>query len=1499
MTLDQLVETIKSSQTEAGVLDLSRIPTESEAVTVLLEGLELQQLPVHDARIGRSADGSGVIVSGTIDFAGGAAHLTAKFRPAGDGVACDIRTRLSSPSGWNPGLPFDLKVTGFRFSSAPSEDFSLTVWAQIEHDSDEPIPLTLEMPGAGDQWLFRGESADVPITASRVASLIGAGDAFQRLFPWSFNGVGLSDFSVAFIPNDRVSVISFAIASVDEFDLVPKVKIGKVLARVMVREPLSDTPAFDLYLAGLIQLGSQPILLEAQRQAVHGDGGSWTFRGTLPDVNLKRLLTELAEGLDFPSFTLPDIVPDLEFEEVAVEITPGQGYFRFSARAAGPWDFPVGGAVLTLSEASFELRREIANGEATYPFTIHVGANYDDGLEPWVPGVRVKALDLTLTHKQAGWEASNGLLVDLFDSKDVHLEADYASDERSSALILSATGLDLDVLTYSKLQAALRVHDITLSIGREVEAGSENGDKTHFDFGAAAQLTVGDKLDLSGRLGLYYETDAAAGVEFSIEAHDKPLAISVPEGLFAANVQPSLSFSEAGIKIASEGQGWYLEGNAKMLLESFPKRIQQALPKAPVEGKIRIDARSFRASIEQLVDPLAISLPALPLSNRQLDDLKVNAYNLAVTIDVGGDVTFSLEPALRLPDDINRALFGAKSDGTERAVFKTGAWFRTDLTVGMVDGSPGAAFGILESPVNGFELEERGDRTYWPCDLGPAGLVHLEMPRLKLEPGGFTAGGGFQEDNARPLTLPLTPLKGLLGEHFDGIGAALPDGLPLLKKPKLFDNGQVLLPQLIDYVEEVGKDYLPGGELPVQLKDALHTVAAAAGGLPDRLKEYLEADLPTGLHFDITAQASGSVTVDLSTEGPPIMALLPTPPMLIGVCLSRLRFGPILGGALFLLRLDAEIDFFDPVTIAGSIAASQDGALEGWLPDAARAHSTLKAHDLVMAIVYQTGVPIPIPIFYGELGVDFSGPAGLELKAGISFNPLAENSFGDVFLTLGDLYEFVSDETKRLPTSGAGIELKAEIGETYLQLPRYLGQHTYGAKDEPLLEVDLYETFATLLNGLKFFSLTEFIRGIPLEHRCGAIQIRFGPLELDAAWAATTRDEFQAGLEWSRSEASHANTLVGLPPEERTEFIGLLPPAPDDRPDQGLILFLSGEAEVAKLFKIGGRFGMFTAGRDGFASGLRLYAGFANRLALEVRGTTAFDFTKSAGEGVGGFQGSGRLLINGRAALTGEVTVSDTEIAFRGSADLFPGLGAITLEGESSASLTAAGFHARGNARISLFGASATEHYTVTHEAFTTTVTATLPSNAEMVLTVKATDLDPTKHGAIAVSGHLENFSVALAAAAAREARTLIHNQLVELVAYINKAYERDKKRRRKDRERYLVTWDAMWVVAKTLALATDGKINKTGEWALDEVLKLLPEQVARGVKYIRASRPLIENLNVDFDTQMSTALQGSATLRVSGKYAGRSFGTLAIGGSLGAADLVAKAARDLARAIL
>ncbi len=1482
-------------------LELTGLDVKGKVLEVFKKGLGVDNILLEHVEIGWSADSTGVMLKGILNIEEGITSDTRiKFTPCNGKTAIELTCIFTEPFEWkmeNFPLNLNFQVTEFEFASDENSDLAISVFAQIG-SAENPIPVIFEIPGYGSDWLLQALPVDSPVTISGITSILKLeNNSFAKDFPIDLNDVGLSDLSILYNKVEKkISFISFAFTTTKDFNLFENVNIKCLFAKVTIGHPFeSGDRVFDLYLSGLVAIGDSQVYLEALRQSGSHADSKWIFRGTISKINLSKIIKDIAGTFSIELPSIPSVLPDFKFKEISIEFAPSDGSFSFHAEEDSGWDFPYAG--VKLSKASFTLSRIKDNkGKFSYPFNIHVEAENILNEDFYPKGIKINKLDLDFNHAENTWTAGGTISADLFDLKDQGLTASYTQDENQSILTITKVGANLDLLQFAAIDAKLMIQHFSLSLIRK-KSNNVSITKTIFEFSEGANLIIGDKLDITGNLELGTDT----GIVLKFDAPDKPLTISVPEFLLVEGAkQPSIAFRGASIGIIPESDnknGWRFEGGLSVQFRDFPARIQHILTGNDVKAKMNISKKDgLSVSLNEILSDVSIPLPKIPNKNIQLDPLLVNVKDFTISIDDKG-LSFSIDPVLTLPDGLNGAVFGhsgENNNGPEGEIFVTGEEIKSKIAIGIINDNAIISFDLIDSPLAEFKFDKKG---FLPLDFSAAGLIKIKVPHFESGINGFSASSEFKEDDSRPLQLPLTIVKNLFKTKFPALADAIPDGLPLLKKPKLLSEDKLDVDKLKLYLENTFGNLLPDGKVPDTLIKVLKHIAAAAGGLPDRLKEYLEADPPNDFKFYIKADPTGSLIADIKTHGSqtngsdklssadelnpkkngrPIMVLFPALPNLIGLRLSNFQMGPVFGGSLIMVRINAEIDIFDPAVLAESIAASQSDTLKKWFPNSTKAHTTFQIHDLVTFIIYEaSGIPIPIPIFYEKLGIDINHPTGLILKASVSFNPLTKNDFSTIAGTVSGLYKFITIESEELKPE-EGIQLEAHIGETYIQLPAFLDSRILGVKGNNLASIDFSKIFANFMNGVKFFRLKDVLTGIPLENRFGEANPKFGPIEFLGVWAATTRDEFTKGLKWSDNKIKETNALVGLPDKVRKEILTVLDNAPKTGSDEGVFLLLAGECKIKELLKIGGRFVMVTAGSNGFATGIQIYGDILNNtLGFRINGLVHFDLTKKIGEGAGGFTGKAKLIVNGKDTIEESVTLSDEKIEFSIDVNLFPGFDTIKISEKLNVTITKDGFSAAAKGELKLFDTSMTGVVTVNENSFDMGTELQL-GELKFSMEVIAKTLSTKDYPSIQLTGDVEGLSVKLISEAPKQIEKLMHDKLIELLREVKKGRAEDNAKswwNWMNEKHTQATWAAEEKAITLLCQLTDGTISSVSKTLVSTVISLLPASYQNVLNAIVGNINNFENLEIHIDTDFNTALKDNVKFKIGGKYAGKKFG--------------------------
>jgi|GEM_PF-3288611 len=551
--------------------------------------------------------------------------------------------------------------------------------------------------------------------------------------------------------------------------------------------------------------------------------------------------------------------------------------------------------------------------------------------------------------------------------------------------------------------------------------------------------------------------------------------------------------------------------------------------------------------------------------------------------------------------------------------------------------------------------------------VGAIGEIELEVPKFSLDTskGALTAKGGFEI--VRDIEIPLTLINKLLERNH--ISVSLPETIPL-RGLEFFDSEGEF--QLQSVISEFKK--FTGLELSDEIKTLLqYVVESVFDRLPARLKPYLNLTYPKGFHFDVAVTPDGGCKVNLSGHGGrsgdgeddvvPIRVLIPSVsgilPVLVGIELKSFSFGELLSGLFLYVEADMNLDQFDLLsiiiaTIVSDLAEMDEKCLEdltGGINDEMRGklspqqlatvetlqtvsadaleavtsvaktaqyfvaaperlQTTLMVQKLSMLIIYETAIPIPIPLFYDMLGLEITDILGFTVQSHVSF-PAPSFSLVELAKTVLSFGKFVTSYDYELPLEGDDVpedmNLVLSADNNYLELPKFLGGEVLlGAKGKNL-EIDAYKTVANLLNAIKKVSLDKIIRAIPYENRVGVQDFSFGPLDMNAKYFLTTSDEVEQGTykldgDYQRSAQRFEidETFKDMASKAIQSFESLSGAQLDNNYS---IVFLSGGFGSGHVLDINADFGLIATSSNDFLTGFHFSGKFSDFVALQMSGS--------------------------------------------------------------------------------------------------------------------------------------------------------------------------------------------------------------------------------------------------------------------------------------------------------
>ena len=361
---------------------------------------------------------------------------------------------------------------------------------------------------------------------------------------------------------------------------------------------------------------------------------------------------------------------------------------------------------------------------------------------------------------------------------------------------------------------------------------------------------------------------------------------------------------------------------------------------------------------------------------------------------------------------------------------------------------------------------------------------------------------------------------------------------------------------------------------------------------PDGFKQYLKLEVPEHLEFKFGFSPAGRISLGMLAPKKPVRVLFPSVvqsyvpmPGLTGIEVRKFSVGTLLSGSLFYGEVDALIDQFDLPSLAVSLMLPRDESFP--LPTSNQLQRRIILDDVFCVIPVSQGLPVPLPIFYDELGFEYLGVEGLGLQAHVAFPK--PNLDGAAAVAVFQAFSRFFNDRKALldPSTPPGsVDLAFAFHDEFLQSPEYLGGGLLGTKGKTV-KVGSWKYIAALLNFGKTFSINDCIGSIPLDNRVGSAEYRFAFLKFNADWLLTTPAEFRKG----------AFQRLNLSESDREDFMTVLPsvastPTQGQKGnEEGLVAFVRGEADLA-FMRMEAAFGLAASGAMGFNTGFKLGGAF-------------------------------------------------------------------------------------------------------------------------------------------------------------------------------------------------------------------------------------------------------------------------------------------------------------------
>jgi hypothetical protein len=979
-----------------------------------------------------------------------------------------------------------------------------------------------------------------------------------------------------------------------------------------------------------------------------------SFGVRVPSIPLSGLMDLLLDGAE-----LPPEVSDLMLSDVALSVTPARKAFVADVTVSGSWPMGVGG----VAAGRLAVHAEGGKGlDGRFQSTGRLALS-GDGPFPVTDGFQVDHIGLVLERAATGWTVGGTLGATVFDHV---LTLTASTTTVAPGTTTAGQGIPtvtpavttrttrLEVLLTDPLSAQLG--DATLSLSRvalEVVRGATQGGKLI----VAGRLSLLPLLDLGGTL-MFEDGPTKTGFQFRPQGTSLRLPLPIP----GSTPEPELVLTLTDLAVAREQGRWTARLDTTGDVRSLPASVQQRLP-LPVRVRLEVGPASF-VEVRPLLPAQTLPLPTLEVAGARVPLGALGLEIAALRVELGTAWSVGAELGLGLPPELNN-MFGQRDGQPRVRFFRTWtpdappqSMVRARIDLGTTQG---LRLQFLTSPLQALTFTPVGTRTWCTLDMGDFGAARLLVPEVGYDGARFLAQGGWEQ--LRPLSLPLEPLKSLLAAcGLKALADSFPDAVPLREVKLLDAQGRLRTEALERLLSDAGVS------VPDEVRQALDTLAERFEHLPDTFKRYLDIVLPERFRFELGATPDGSARIRVETEGAPIRLLLPTMgplgPRLMGVELRKLVFGELMAGTLAVLQIDATFDTFDLVTLAAVLLLPLEKL--PLLPDPRGLQNQVVLDDLLMVILYQAGVPIPVPVFFDEVALRYQGLEGLSLESAFRF-PAPALSPSTAMALFRQFESFFTQRDALLDPKAvpADADLAFTIGPNWFQLPPYLGGAMLGTK-EGLAPLRVWPAMASLLNWAKTLDVEQLVAAVPREVRVGSVDVRFVGLGIAVHWAITTLAELR-----SQPDLLPGGRVVSVEG-------GLVPEGA-----KGVVAVLGGSVGIGQALTLAADFGLMGS-TQGMETGFRFEGSLAGGLlALSMNGRVAITPKQEPAFAV---QGALALTADGRPVLTGTVSATDSRFDLEAMLDLLPGVPQLQVGGQVRGHLDSSSFLLQGTARVTVAG---------------------------------------------------------------------------------------------------------------------------------------------------------------------------------------------------------------------
>lgn len=901
-------------------------------------------------------------------------------------------------------------------------------------------------------------------------------------------------------------------------------------------------------------------------------GSGPLLSGTLAYVSLRTLYTEI-HGEE----AVPDELPDVTFDYVNFIYNYQTGDLNLFASATVAYDkLPFDSAIS--ANVVFNFNKTIPQGAApVYSFLVNVTGTGPLSLADGF-ALDTFAFNFAYTTGQ-GWSLSGDVKTRICDQA-VNLTASYARQGTEYQFVLSSIAAQPIRLFGWDDRFSLEWSRLDLRIAKKDPEGRP---VTHnWALRLDALLRIPSIANIGGSIELFADGQGKKGLKFKPGGQDTH-HFDIADGI-GINFQPK----EVSLLKDSADASWKLVGSAFLGITGIPGKLGQSMPEKFI-AELSLGKTSSKLELLSPFAPFDFPLPHA--DGKSLGKFVLEVRKLGVTLRPSAGLVANI--GLGFPKELDD-YFG----GDVFRIYKVG----DPLSMCLIDttvSSSGIDLKFVTSPFLAGNTDKLEGKDWMRFDFGEYGKIGMLMPSFKYNMGSqyFEAGGGFKIE--KPLFLPLSPLRNFLDAV--GLGGAkdiFPEKLPIKGFSLVDANNQLKTEEFIDFL----------GDVPADVKTTLRGAGDLLDRLPDDFKSYLKLEIPTELTFKFGFAPSGRVSLALHAPNDPIRFLYPgmvpglvPMPGLIGIELRKLGIGTLASGSLFFGEIDAIIELYDLPALVASLALPTHPGFP--LPTSDELRRRILLRDVWALVPLSQGVPVPVPVFYDELGFEYKGleGVGLQLHLGV---PQPDFAAGGTAL-VSSIGNFLKTRSARLDpsTPPGGQDLRFVFHDEYLEAPEYLGGSKIGTVGKTI-EVGTWKYVAQLLNFTKHFLLEDLVAAIPVENRMRNTTQKLGFFTFEATALLSTPEEFDNGaytqLRLSAAQAADFRTVL---PGVQTGSTGA------GNGSTGLIAFLRGAVKMS-IFELTASLGIAGSDSMGFGTGFKLAGKVGGFLDAELSGALLLNAPK-------------------------------------------------------------------------------------------------------------------------------------------------------------------------------------------------------------------------------------------------------------------------------------------------